>query len=240
MKATKMFDPEMIDSNRRWLTQCSLIAALIAVGWFTGQLAIICGLLIVANAVIQGLKPQRKFSRQFDPMRRKASEEFQIMRQTDMQEFAHWQERLQTMNLTDAGPVLKLFAAIIKNQDRASKKEIVKQYLELEAQHWYEKLASVTDAIETCLLMGLMGSLLGILQAVTGGGGVAVIEQSMGVMAATSAIGAACAITLLGLSTRSHYAIARHIAELGIAANLMPGTDDKRDQDDDFFTLFGA
>lgn len=238
MQATRIFDDLLIREARQWQTKCGLIALLISFGWLIGLLQVVCNLLILAFGITQGAKVFWRFAKKLDPIRAVAREEFGVMRSTPVESMAEWDKELETMDLRGAGPVLKMYAAISKNQDRTSKREIVSACLEAEEQSLQQQLAPVRDAGEMCCLLGLTGSLLGILQAVSSGGGVEAIEQSMGVMASTSAMGACLAIILMGLSTLGSSAIDRHIAELRLAANLMPGGEVGKSSGEDFISLF--
>jgi len=238
MNTSELFSQKPWGDGLLWATKCVGLASVIGAGWMTGYLQATCVMAIIGFVVWQGLLPFAGLSRDLDlDIQRCHGEKVEL--QDCGIELASAFTNLDTR---ESGSIFRLCVAIKKNEDRLNKAEAVGLFLEVAEKHWKKKLLPIDNAAEQAPLLGLGGSLLGILGALanlanTGAESVG-LHQSMAVMVSTTLAGCAGALLLIGLAAIARGAIDRHLAELQLIAALLFGSDEKVNQNDDFESLF--
>ena len=137
-----------------------------------------------------------------------------------------------------------------------SKQEAADLFLDVAEQNWNAELMPLTTSSEQAPLLGLGGSLVGMIGGISSlSGAISVnaadgmlpgfldLVNSMSTMITTTLAGCFGAFLLIGLSAIANSGLARHLAELRMIATLMIGdTDngDDEDENDDYLLSRGA
>jgi len=149
-------------------------------------------------------------------------------------------EQLVTMDMSEAGTVLRMYAAIKASEGRMSKNETIDVFLAVERHRWQEQLISLDNAADQTPVLGLAGSLIGILGSLGAGANIEMLQQAMSVMISTTLLGCCGAVWLIRLHGIGQSAIDRHVAELEIIAKFMIDDNDSGDDIDSFDSLLGG
>jgi len=235
MKYAEIFIQQLPSTGRKWMVQCATMAGVIGAGWVTGQLQFTCVAVIGTFVFSFGLVPFWSLAKSLKLDSQRCLDEKGVL-QTSRIEVA---DKIARVNQADMGSVFLLLASIKNSEGRVGKRQAVKLFLEVAREQWLEMLSPVQIAAEQAPLLGLFGSLLGILSSLNNSAGDISLEASMATMVSTTIIGCAGAFLLIGLAARGGKAVDRHIAELEFLASLiLSNFEENEEGNDEIESLF--
>jgi biopolymer transport protein ExbB/TolQ len=239
MNTYDYFQGSLFREGRQWIAKCLLFVLIIVTGWLVDYLQTACVVAIGLFIVAQGILPFLAIAKDLQADRRQCREEKRVLQQSAASEAG----RLLEIDVTEAGSIFKLLAAIKRAAGRVAQEEAAERFLAAMEQQWQERLRPLDDAAEQAPVLGFGGSLLGILSGLGSMQtlGDAGFSAGVATMASTSLIGCVGALVQAGLASSAQAAVTRHLAELRVIAALLLGSDNENRQqrdDDGFQSIF--
>lgn len=226
--------PRPYREGSEWMAKCCGLIAAIACGWVMGELQLFCLVAIAAFVVVQGLIPFFRVTQRLAIDQGRCQFEVQELKTSGL-ELA---ERLPGLDRAEMGTVFRLAIAVQQSTGRTSKEEAATRFLDNDAESWQHAVSPLDNSSEQAPLLGLGGSLLGILQSLNQlgdlEGGLGALGEAMSTMVSTTLVGCGCALLLMGLAAIANNAVARHLTYLRRIAGLMGpgGEENDRNQPD--------
>jgi len=237
-----IFQTNLAAQGTRWILMCVLVVAAIAAGWHYDQLSLACNVVIVAFVLIQGVAPylalQASFMKDVEECRQDLKP-FQSLSIGKLLEVAK-------MPSDGACSLTKLIIGMLSNRDRMTKSDALQFSLDLARRDWEAKAAPLETASDVAPMLGLGGSLVGLLSGLAAMAqsfnsadglvmdtGLGTLMAGMSTMITTTIFGCLGALLMIGLASRSNKAIDRHIAELGMVGSLVLDDEYEDEPDDD-------
>lgn len=225
-----------------WCGKCLGMAGAVGVGWSVGQLSSTCLGLIGGFTVLRAIGPYLGSMSELAADKRLSKDERNALIGTPIEDI----EDIFGIDETQAGSVFKLAKMLCMSSNRISKKESTESFFEAFDSYWDERLSPLQDAADQAPVLGLAGSLLGIVAALAalGGGdaGNQALFDAMSTMALTTLFGGGAYILISGLARDASNQIAKHRSDLMFTAKMffrgdeytpggVPGGDDNNPYD---------
>ncbi len=184
------------DGIRQLFIWC-LIVFLLILAWNAGRLQTVC-LIVIGGLTLYRVFVDyfRRFASMLTIDAKRSAEEFNELKSVSADQI----KELATIDTRGTGSLFQIISAIAKYSDRASKEVIVRRHLKVLRESLEAALQPVQDAVQKCPMLGLGGSLLGMLSALhefSIGGDPAAVSAGMSMMVSTTLAGCAAALSLL-------------------------------------------
>lgn len=209
-----------------WTLKCGGMAGAVAIGWSVGQLSNTCLGLIGGFTAIRAVKPYVGSMSELAADKRLCKDERDALIGTPIEDI----EDVFGIDVAQAGSVFKLAKMLCISSNRVSKKEAVKAFFAAFDAYWNARLSPLQDAADQAPVLGLAGSLLGIVAALAAlGGGDAnnqALFDAMSTMALTTLSGGGAYILISGLARDAANQVAKHRSDLMFIAKMFFRGDD--------------
>lgn len=210
-----------------WALTCGGMAGVVAAGWFAGQLSNTCLGLIGGFTAIRAIKPYAGSMSELASDKRLCRDEVDALTGTPIEDI----EDLFGIDETRSGSVFKLVKLLTVSSNRTTKAEAVASFFEAFDSYWESRLSPLQDAADQAPVLGLAGSLLGIVAALAALGGGAANNQAlfdgMSTMALTTLTGGGAYVLISGLARDASNQVAKHRSDLmSVATMFFLGDDD--------------
>lgn len=201
-----------------WMFKCAAMAGIVAIGWRVGQLGYTCLALIAGYTALRAVIPYFSNMRAMATDRTKCAAERMGLIGTPTSDIAD----IHAIDDTQAGSVFKLVKLVCRSSDRASRLEVIESFFAAFDAYWDERLGPLQDAADEAPVLGLSGSLLGIVAALgalsTGVSDNQALFDGMSTMALTTLAGGAAYILISGLSRDAANQVQKHRSDLMFVA----------------------
>lgn len=207
-------------SGIRWIALCLLMGAAVLAGRLTGQLSDVCLLLILGFSIHRAVLPyfwameELKFDKMLCSHERPALAEVSVDKL----------DQLSEINAREAGSVFKL-AQLVGSTEKRNRKGGIPAFFEAFDSHWNRRLSSIQDAADQAPVLGLAGSLLGIIDALSVLASPSQDQQAlyaaMSTMALTTLAGGAAYILISGLFREASNAVEHHRSDLTFISEML-------------------
>lgn len=210
-----------------WTGKSVACVGLIGTGWQLGKLQLAVNSVIGGFVLTQGVIPFVRLSRRIGADRRC---NFKAVR--ELQEYGtDWIAALVNQDLTGAGTIYECLAAIQAADGRLNNDDVAEELLEVVKQDLQAMLLPLEAAAALTPVLGLGGSILGVIGILTAGGDDAAVQAAMTTMFSSTGVGCAASFLLGGLAAIGQSAINRHMSAVKLVVQLL--LDGKIDDSDD-------
>ena len=222
---------------RKWTAIWAMLIAAVMCGWVTGHLSLASMIVIGVFVIWQGLLPYGRFVRPLAGDIAACSEEKQIIQQLTQEKL----DQLRSLNAPGSGSLLRLLQAMLQQQDPRRRQAALHQFLLVARRRWEALLEPVETAAGMAPMLGLGGSLIGMVDALRHLANVGLQDgpgsliEAMVTMASTTMAGCIGALLLIGLVELGRTALNTHLAELEMWGGQLL---DQPLEDDDLYQLF--
>ncbi|TWU59590.1 MotA/TolQ/ExbB proton channel family protein [Crateriforma conspicua] len=209
-----------------WGAKCGLMAGVVGVGWSVGQLSNTCLGLIGGFTAFRAVKPYVGAMSELSADKRLCRDEREALIGTPIDDI----EDVFGIDESQAGSVFRLAKLLCSTSNRVSKEEVTTAFFAAFDAYWEERLSSLQDAADQAPVLGLAGSLLGIVAALAALGSSAADNQAlfdaMSTMALTTLLGGSAYVLISGLARDAANQVARHRSDLMFVAKMLSRGDE--------------
>ena len=220
----RIFNDAPTSEGLGWIMKCGLITGVVVAGWQVGQLANTClgviGTFAITEAIIPYLKAMNELRADKSVCRAERSALQEIS--TDKR------DRILAIDASQAGSVFKLTQLMSGAPDQTTMANSEDSFFAAFDSHWEGQLDPISDAAGAAPVLGLSGSLLGIIAALAAlgqSGDDAALYRAMTTMATTTLVGGMAYVLILGLVRKAYKAVNQHRSDLKFTAKMLSRID---------------
>ena len=215
-----------------WIAKCSLIGGAVAAGAAANQLSNTCLGVIGVFSLTQAIVPYFKSMAELRADKATCRAERTALQEIPIEKL----DRVLAIDAQHSGSVFKLAKLILASPDQTTIADSEEAFLEAYDSHWERRLGSIADAATAAPVLGLSGSLLGIIAALAAlglAGNDAALYQAMTTMATTTLVGGMAYVLILGLVRKAFEAVNQHRSDLKFTAKMLSRIDAASHNDDE-------
>ena len=137
-------------------------------------------------------------------------------------------DRILAIDAQQSGSVFKLAKLILASPDQTAMADSEEAFIEAYDSHWARQLGPISDSATAAPVLGLSGSLLGIIAALAAlgqAGNEAALYLAMTTMATTTLVGGMAYVLILGLVRKAVEAVNQHRSDLKFTAKMLSRID---------------
>lgn len=219
---TGVSNPILVGSA--WIGKCLAAGIAVVVAWQTGSLKEVTLLIIVGFVLFRGVLPFFLAMRELLTDMSRSREERQVLASVSVVKA----DEIADQDSSEAGSYFKLVQAVIVSRDRMSATTATRAYLSRFDAYWTAKLQSLADAGEFCPMLGLMGTLCGLVLLLEQlGADTKSLLPALSTVFQTTLAGVFGYLTVSGLASIARNAVGKFRSELdGDAGDLSRLFDD--------------
>jgi len=218
----------VVDEGRIWITKWFATFGLLTIAAYTGQLTWTTSAAIAIFVAWEGYLPYQSSSRYLS---REMNHSLSFIAETENYSKGLAEELLR-MSTANGSAALKLAVAVLRCEGRIGKKVSVDMFVDRMEIQIDKLITPVKNAAELATGLGMLGSMVGIAQALMAAG-MTELQAAFKTMAITTIVGLAGMLLLVGLYARLKNAKKILLNELTMFGYLIAGIEKGKPSDAD-------
>lgn len=219
----QIFSSRFEGGGTAWIGKCFLMVCIVGVGAAIGKLSITCIGLILVFTLFRAVIPYFNLVNELRNDRCECRLEREALMEIPTNDLA---ELIEIDNDED-GSVMKMARLAALSSDQMTVKQIWETFSSSYDSYWDSKMGPLQDSADQAPVLGLAGSLLGIVAALSAlGSGAAdnnALFEAMSTMALTTLVGGGAYVLISGLYRDAFNQVESHRSDLLFIAKNMNG-----------------